>query len=79
MSAEQIKLGGFETAEQEVKHHFMKAHALPYPWGGTGCIQIVTGTGYTMGWAKTEEGAWKESCRLMYEMNPEALKQAAMA
>jgi len=62
-----VPVASLDVNRDEVLSHFPMAHPLPYP--EIGCIQIVTGTGYVLGWAKTEAGAWKESLRLIRAMD----------
>lgn len=57
----------------EVWAAFPKAHPLPYP--EIGGIQIVSGTGYVLAWAKTEAGAWKDSLRLLRAMDEDAMRK----
>ena len=67
MTAKKVELSEADYNRAEVWKYFPLAYALPYP--EIGCIQIVTGTGYVLGWAKTEEGAWKEALRLILAMD----------
>jgi hypothetical protein len=66
-----VPAASLEVTRDEVMLEFPLAHPLPYPQ--IGCIQIVSGTGYVLGWAKTEAGAWKESARLIRAMNEDGI------
>jgi hypothetical protein len=44
-----------------VRWHYPEAHPIP----AMGGFWIVTGTGYTLAWASTEETAWQASAKLL--------------
>jgi hypothetical protein len=49
------------TDEEKVCYGHPRAHILP----AMGGFWVVTGTGYTMGWAKTELEAWRLSAKML--------------
>ena len=71
--ADAVPAGVPDINRDQIWGYFPMAHPLPYP--EIGCIQIVTGTGYVLGWAKTEAGAWKESLRLIRAMDEDAMRR----